>query len=248
MHGRIRRLASPWANSCALVAAAAFLLLAILVNAGAIAAASTGGSKKRSPSAMRTLGDQAFVKRDYKKALAAYGEAIKLEPANERNYMRRFRVFLRQAKYARAAKDLSKAVAANPKYGKGFFERAKVRVKTGACEAAVADFDRAAGLLTAKSKDAAAIPGLRARAAECATHAAAAHRLLASRAFPEAKDMADKALHVAVASSGLQMLRARALWHGKALRVPRRHGQGAQARAGQHRRARAAGNRVLPAQ
>ena len=185
------------------------LLLAIMMHVPNAAA----GAKKRgtaTPGAMRTLGDQAFVKRDYKKALAAYSEAIKLEPQNERNYARRYRVFLRQAKHARAVKDLSKAVAANPKYGKGFFERAKVRVKIGACDAAAADFDRAAELLKPTSKDAAAIPELRARAAACATHSAAAHRALSARSFEEAKDLADKALHVAVASSGLQMLRARA--------------------------------------
>lgn len=41
---------------------------------------------------------------------------IELEPKNERNFYKRFRVFLSKRKYAEAIKDLSRALELKPKY------------------------------------------------------------------------------------------------------------------------------------
>lgn len=52
---------------------------------------------------------------------------IELEPKNERNFYKRFRVFLSKRKYAEAIKDLSRALELKPKYK-------QVRARERACE------------------------------------------------------------------------------------------------------------------
>ena len=43
-------------------------------------------------------------------------QVIELEPKNERNFYKRFRVFLSKRKYAEAISDLSRALELKPKY------------------------------------------------------------------------------------------------------------------------------------
>ena len=43
-------------------------------------------------------------------------QVIELEPKNERNFYKRFRVFLSKRKYAEAILDLSRALQLKPKY------------------------------------------------------------------------------------------------------------------------------------
>lgn len=53
-------------------------------------------------------------------------QVIELEPKNERNFYKRFRVFLSKRKYAEAIKDLSRALELKPKYK-------QVRARERAC-------------------------------------------------------------------------------------------------------------------
>lgn len=43
-------------------------------------------------------------------------QVIELEPKNERNFYKRFRVFLSKRKYVEAIQDLSRALELKPKY------------------------------------------------------------------------------------------------------------------------------------
>ena len=48
--------------------------------------------------------------------LTFLSQVIELEPKNERNFYKRFRVFLSKRKYAEAILDLSRALELKPKY------------------------------------------------------------------------------------------------------------------------------------
>ena len=48
--------------------------------------------------------------------LTFLSQVIELEPKNERNFYKRFRVFLSKRKYAEAISDLSRALELKPKY------------------------------------------------------------------------------------------------------------------------------------
>ena len=68
-------------------------------------------------------------------------QVIALEPDNERNYYKRFRVYLRQRKYREAIGDLNKALAIKPTYTVCLQQRAKVLLMVGRCSEAMADYD-----------------------------------------------------------------------------------------------------------
>ena len=66
--------------------------------------------------AVHFLGVVSVCVRLHLSIISLYHQVIELEPKNERNFYKRFRVFLSKRKYAEAIKDLSRALELKPKY------------------------------------------------------------------------------------------------------------------------------------
>ena len=64
-----------------------------------------------------------------------------MEPNNDANFYKRFRVYLRQQKYKEAINDLTKALEINPANENAVVQRAKLNMKIGKCEEAIVDYD-----------------------------------------------------------------------------------------------------------
>lgn len=65
-----------------------------------------------------------------------------MEPQNENNFYKRFRVFLRQQKLKEALNDLNNALTINPAYEIVLVQRAKLQIRMGRCDDAVTDFHK----------------------------------------------------------------------------------------------------------
>lgn len=89
---------------------------------------------------MRNAADTFFTSGQYEQALDMWAKVIALEPQNDANYYKRFRVFLRQQKLKEAFADLNAALKFNPKNEGALVQRAKLALKLGKCEEAEQDF------------------------------------------------------------------------------------------------------------
>lgn len=69
-------------------------------------------------------------------------QVIELEPKNEINFYKRFRVYLRQQKLKEALADLNSALTINPEYEVVLVQRAKLQIRMGRCEEALNDYQR----------------------------------------------------------------------------------------------------------
>ncbi|CAM9913177.1 unnamed protein product, partial [Pylaiella littoralis] len=118
---------------------------------GAVAGAKAddGGAKEQaaaaaaaapSASSLRSGAELAVSKGEHEKAIRLFSQVIELEPNNERNFYKRFRVFLSKRKYAEAIQDLSRALELKPKYKQALAQRAKLLRMMGQCEASVKDY------------------------------------------------------------------------------------------------------------
>ena len=63
-----------------------------------------------------------------------------MEPSNESNFYKRFRVYLRQQKLREALADLTSALKVKPDYESALVQRAKLQLKMGKCYEASQDF------------------------------------------------------------------------------------------------------------
>jgi tetratricopeptide (TPR) repeat protein len=90
---------------------------------------------------LRSSAEVAFSKGDVDQAIRLWAEVIGLEPNNEANYYKRFRVYLRQQKFKEALSDLSSALAIKPEYEAVLVQRAKLQLKLGKCNEAELDFE-----------------------------------------------------------------------------------------------------------
>lgn len=97
-------------------------------------------------SALRSGAELAVSKGEHDKALRLFTQVIELEPKNERNFYKRFRVFLSKRKYAEAILDLSRALELKPKYKQALAQRAKLLRMIGHCEEAVKDYGTLQGI------------------------------------------------------------------------------------------------------
>lgn len=91
---------------------------------------------------LRSSAEVAFTKGDVDQALRLWSQVISLEPSNETNYYKRFRVYLRQNRLKEALADLSSALSLKPDYEAVLVQRAKLQLKVGRCVEARADFDK----------------------------------------------------------------------------------------------------------
>jgi len=93
---------------------------------------------------LRSSAETAFASGKSEQALELFSKVIQLEPKNERNYYKRFRVYLSQRKYREAIKDLSAALALKPKYKQALAQRGKMHQLMGRCKEAVEDLEHLA--------------------------------------------------------------------------------------------------------
>ncbi|CAM9637553.1 unnamed protein product [Discosporangium mesarthrocarpum] len=108
-----------------------------------IAAAQAGEERQNdslSASALRNGAETALSKGEHDKAIRLFTKVIELEPKNERNFYKRFRVYLSKRKYAEAISDLSRALELKPTYKQALAQRAKLLKIMGQCEGAVRDY------------------------------------------------------------------------------------------------------------
>ncbi|KAI9909181.1 hypothetical protein PsorP6_015074 [Peronosclerospora sorghi] len=89
---------------------------------------------------VRVAADNAFAGGDMTTAISLLSKLIELEPQNERNYYKRFRVYLSERKYSHALSDLTSSLQVNPNYKQGIFQRGKLLMMLGQCAEAVQDF------------------------------------------------------------------------------------------------------------
>lgn len=63
-----------------------------------------------------------------------------MEPANDTNFYKRFRVYLRQQKYKEALADLNSALLLKPENMQVLAQRCKLQVRMGRCSDAERDY------------------------------------------------------------------------------------------------------------
>eukprot|EP01035_Chromulina_nebulosa_P017709 gene17709-23301_t len=89
---------------------------------------------------IRANADVAFSNGDLDQSIKLWAKVIELEPNNESNYYKRFRVYLRQNKLKEALSDLNSAINIKPNFENAIIQRAKIHVKQGKCAEAVNDY------------------------------------------------------------------------------------------------------------
>jgi tetratricopeptide (TPR) repeat protein len=68
-----------------------------------------------------------------------------MEPNNEQNYYKRFRVYLRQQKFKEALSDLTSALTIKPDFEAVLTQRAKLELRLGRCAEAEKDLIKLRG-------------------------------------------------------------------------------------------------------
>jgi hypothetical protein len=89
---------------------------------------------------MRSSAEVFFANGEYDKALEMWAKVISLEPNNDTNYYKRFRIYLRQQKLKEALADLNAALTYNPQNENALTQRAKLNMRMGRCEDSEKDF------------------------------------------------------------------------------------------------------------
>ena len=82
---------------------------------------------------LRSSADAAFTQGDVEQALKLWNTVISMEPTNEVNFYKRFRVYLRQQRLKEALSDLTAALALNPDYEAVLAQRVKLELRMGRC-------------------------------------------------------------------------------------------------------------------
>jgi tetratricopeptide (TPR) repeat protein len=90
---------------------------------------------------LRSGAELAFSNGDIEQSIKLWEEVINLEPNNDSNYYKRFRVFLRQQKLKEALSDLNAALKLNPQNENALVQRSKLQTRMGRCDEAVHDYN-----------------------------------------------------------------------------------------------------------
>lgn len=93
---------------------------------------------------IRSAADLAFSKGEVEEAAKLWQQVIALEPENEQNHYKLFRVHLRQKKHREALQDLNECLKLKPSHVQSLSQRGKLLLKLGRCSDAEADFQNLA--------------------------------------------------------------------------------------------------------
>lgn len=91
---------------------------------------------------LRSQAEVHFSKGEIDQSLQLWSKVISLEPNNDANFYKRFRVYLRQQKLKEALADLTSVLALNPKHENALVQRAKLNMRLGKCLDAEGDLDK----------------------------------------------------------------------------------------------------------
>ena len=107
-----------------------FLSLSAL---GVGAAAEDAQQQQPSVGKVRSSAELAFSNGDMENALKGWNQVIALEPNNDGNFFKRFRVYLRQNKYKEALADLNSALHLKPANEQAVTQKGKLEIRLGRC-------------------------------------------------------------------------------------------------------------------
>lgn len=115
------------------------LLLLLVLTALVI---SSGDTENQSIGKVRSSAEMAFSKGDIDGSLKLWGQVIALEPTNDGNFFKRFRVYLRQNKYKEALSDLNSALNIKPTNEAALTQKGKLELRLGRCSDAYTSFSK----------------------------------------------------------------------------------------------------------
>lgn len=113
-------------------------LVSCIISLFVVHAASSGNTVGK----VRSAADLALSKGEVDQALKLWNQVIEMEPSNESNFYKRFRVYLRQHRYKDALSDLTAALKVKPTYEAALVQRAKLQVKLGLCAESAVDWNK----------------------------------------------------------------------------------------------------------
>jgi DnaJ homolog subfamily C member 3 len=157
---------------------------------------------------MRSAADEMFTNGQYERAIDLLSKVISMEPENDANYYRRFRVFLRQQKLKEAVADLNAMLKINPQHENALSQRAKLNLRLGKCVDSEGDFVKLKKLNPA-NKELKQLP----TATACKNAVVQAEKAVAVNNWRAAKDYFDEALKHSDSSPGLLMQRGYCYYH-----------------------------------
>ena len=110
------------------------LLMALVVG--------SGDTETQSVGKVRSSAEMAFSKGDIDGSLKLWGQVIAMEPTNDGNFFKRFRVYLRQSKYKEAMSDLNSALNIKPTNEAALTQKGKLELRLGRCSEAYTSFTK----------------------------------------------------------------------------------------------------------
>ena len=116
------------------------LFLVFLIHSSSSQAVASDAPPAQSVGKIRSAADLAFSKGESEEAAKLWKQVIALEPQNEQNYYKLFRVHLRQKKHRDAVHDLSECLKLKPNHVQALSQRAKLLLKVGRCAESEVDF------------------------------------------------------------------------------------------------------------
>ena len=126
---------------------------------------------------------------------------------SERNYYKRFRVYLRQKNYKKALRDIEKAVDINPKFKQGLVQRSRVLTTLGRCADAAVSYRAVLALDPTEKTAVREIP----RVEKCDAEQSAAREMFTVGDFAGASAKLGSVFEVVTGSAELYLLRAQCM-------------------------------------
>jgi tetratricopeptide (TPR) repeat protein len=106
------------------------------------ATANSDKSGQPSVGKLRSSADTLYTNGKFDESIDLWNKVIQLEPNNDSNFYKRFRVFLRQQKYKEAIFDLNSVLSLNPNHENALVQRAKLHMKLGKCQDSILDLEK----------------------------------------------------------------------------------------------------------
>lgn len=118
------------------------LFMSIIFSTTLMVYMSYGDDGVQSLGKIRSSAELAFSKGEVENALKLWGQVIAMEPSNDANFFKRFRVYLRQSKLREALADLNSALQLKPDNEAALVQKGKLEMRLGRCSDALANMQR----------------------------------------------------------------------------------------------------------
>lgn len=152
---------------------------------------------------IRSAADLAFSQGKVEESVKLWQQVIALEPTNEQNYYKLFRVHLRQQKYKDALQDLNECLKLKPDHAQSLSQRGKLLLRVGRCAEAETDL-RNLARIEPKNKDL----GLINDASKCAVEVKLAENAFNKQQWDVAKNHFSEIARIADLSTHALLRRA----------------------------------------